>query len=302
MNLPGDRRVCPRRKPKDDDTVWLSGFYPPASPIWALPIAVESELTMTYEHTSTLPAPVMMDGELRIGDIALAETLGFATPVNIRKLIKRHADYLARFAVISTVEITSGVSGGRSGTEYFLTEEQASYIAMLSQTSKAAEGRINLILGFKAMKKELETRRAGATPDTALTTIADALAQLAQTMTAQNERIARLEERIGATVETVVSHRPSLAARVEKQGNLFGMADDPEVLAEFRPISAFLDLAPLVAKRRFLVAGRAAQSCAGWLMKHERGAFVRASRETGRLLFHPEGVEAWFAATGRSVA
>lgn len=297
MNLPGDRRVCPRRKPKDDDTVWLSGFYPPASPIWALPIAVESELTMTYEHTSTLPAPVMMDGELRIGDIALAETLGFMKPRNIRKLILRNMAYLEEIATCSTME---HVIRGNRTTEFFLTQEQASYIGMLSQTPQAAKGRIALIRAFKAMKDELEARRSGGSP--ALEALAQSLAQLAETMAAQNERIARLEERTAPTVETAAFHRPSLAARVEKQGNLFGMADDPEVLAEFRPISAFLDLASLAAKRRFLVAGRAAQSCASWLMKHERGAFVRASRETGRLLFHPDGVEAWFAATGRSAA
>lgn len=247
----------------------------------------------------------MMDGELRIGDIALAETLGFATPTNLRKLIRRHAEYLARFAIIASVDLIHD-GAGRPGTEFFLTEEQASYIAMLSQTSKAAEGRINLILGFKAMKKELEARRSD--DGSALDLLAQSLAQLAEAMTAQAARIARLEAGVISTMEKPPHerHSPALMRRVEKQSDLFELPDDPaglaRALSEFRPISAFLDLAPLAARRRFLVAGRAAQSCASWLMKHERGAFVRSSRETGRLLFHPDGVEAWFAATGRTAA
>ncbi|MEE8657681.1 hypothetical protein CGLAMM_01185 [Acetobacteraceae bacterium EV16G] len=240
-------------------------------------------------HDFTLPTPIMMDGELRINDLLLAEMLGFAQPLNVRKLIRRHAKYLAKIATISTVET---VTRGQHGTEFFLTEEQASYIGMLSQTPQAAEGRIALIKAFRKIKQEVQAHRFETTSATAaaLTKMTDLLATL-------TTRVEMLEGRKPA--RTGAATRPALAQRVKQQGTLFGLPEDAAMPEVFQPIAAYLDLTAIAPKRRFIIAGRAAQSCGNWLMKHRMSAFIRASHETGRLLFHPEGVEAWLAARSK---
>lgn len=231
----------------------------------------------------------MMDGELRINDLLLAEMLGFAQPVNVRKLIKRHAKYLSKFATISTVET---VTRGQHGTEFFLTEEQASYIGMLSQTPQAAEGRIALIKAFRKIKQEVQAHRFETTSATAaaLTKMTDLLATL-------TTRVEMLEGQKPA--RTRAATRPALAQGVKQQGTLFGLPEDAAMPEVFQPIAAYLDLTAIAPKRRFIIAGRAAQSCGNWLIKHRMSAFIRASHETGRLLFHPEGVEAWLAARSK---
>jgi len=88
--------------------------------------------------------------EPRIADLRLAETLGFAQPVNIRKLIRQHQEALGRFGeVISAAEKTSE-KGGRPGKGYWLNKRQALYLCTKSETERATEATIAMVEVFDA--------------------------------------------------------------------------------------------------------------------------------------------------------
>lgn len=76
------------------------------------------------------------DEEPRIRDIDLAVRLNYATPIDIRKLIRRMIGdgKISNVKVIATVAKTSG---GRPGSEYWLTEAQALKVAARSETEPA---------------------------------------------------------------------------------------------------------------------------------------------------------------------
>jgi len=76
------------------------------------------------------------DEEPRIRDLDLGERLGYANPIDIRKLIRRLEDEkkLKDLVVFATVAKTSG---GRPGREYWLTEAQALKVVAKSETSIA---------------------------------------------------------------------------------------------------------------------------------------------------------------------
>lgn len=86
-----------------------------------------------------------VNGEPRIKDLDLAERLEFADPAMVRKLIKRNEAKLLAFGVISTVEKTSGASGGRPATEFYLNQRQALFICMKSETEKAFDVQADII-------------------------------------------------------------------------------------------------------------------------------------------------------------
>jgi hypothetical protein len=47
--------------------------------------------------------PILIEGELRIRDIDLGTRLGFANPIDIRKLIRRHLPALEAIGTVATV-------------------------------------------------------------------------------------------------------------------------------------------------------------------------------------------------------
>lgn len=95
----------------------------------------------------------VLDAEPRVQDLRLADALQFEKPLNIRQLIKRNADELAKHGeVFCTVQKTSP-SGGRPGEEFWLNEPQSVLICMFSRTDKAAEVRAEIISVFMAWRR-----------------------------------------------------------------------------------------------------------------------------------------------------
>lgn len=100
------------------------------------------------------------DDEPRIRDIDLAERLGFDRPVNIRNTIKRTFSKHERPYCRSTVKSQPvGPKGGGTREfrvdEFWLTEEEALEIAVVSQTPKAKEIRRAIIRVFVAVRRGL---------------------------------------------------------------------------------------------------------------------------------------------------
>lgn len=93
------------------------------------------------------------EGEPRARDLDIAERLGFAEPIDIRKLIRRHACELQGHGVLATMAKTSGREGGRPSTEYWINEEQALLISIFSGARNAAAVRTMLIKVFVAWRR-----------------------------------------------------------------------------------------------------------------------------------------------------
>jgi hypothetical protein len=91
-----------------------------------------------------------IESEPRARDIDLAERLGFSRPRNIRRLIERHRSELEQFGTCSTVE---RVMRGNDVTEYWLNEEQALLMSILSNAPNAAAVRAMLIRVFVAYRR-----------------------------------------------------------------------------------------------------------------------------------------------------
>ena len=78
------------------------------------------------------------EGEIRIQDLRLGQALGFANPIDIRKLIRRNRSSLERHGeVFATVAKTPGRSGGRPVTIFYLNERQAYRLCMVSDAPNA---------------------------------------------------------------------------------------------------------------------------------------------------------------------
>lgn len=93
------------------------------------------------------------DGMPRALDLEIADRLGFDRPRDIRKLIERNKVELEAFGVCATVARTSGSEGGRPATEYWLNEEQALLVSILSKAPNAPAVRAMLIKVFVAWRR-----------------------------------------------------------------------------------------------------------------------------------------------------
>lgn len=91
-----------------------------------------------------------IDGDPRARDIDLAEKLGFSRQRDIRKLIERHKPEIEKFGTCATV---ARVIKGNPVTEYWLNEEQAILVSVLSEAPRAAEVRNMLIKVFVAWRR-----------------------------------------------------------------------------------------------------------------------------------------------------
>ena len=126
-----------------------------------------SSVTVREAARETSPITVadltLQDGEPRVHDLCLAEALGFAEPISIRKLIIRNLKEIVTLGPsghrVRMVTIGSGAK--RPVTEYYLNEAQALLICMFARTERAAEVRKQVIEVFM-------TWRRGETPQTPL--------------------------------------------------------------------------------------------------------------------------------------
>lgn len=112
--------------------------------------------TATATHTTTLIAPSMHEGELRILDTDLAKRLGFDRPRNIRNLIKRYGADLDKMGPRFTVE---RVINGGTATETYLNKKQAIFITAKSETAEATEITIEIIEKFDAYERGAITQQ-----------------------------------------------------------------------------------------------------------------------------------------------
>lgn len=100
--------------------------------------------------SQNLITPSMHEGELRILDIDLGKRLGFAKPVKIRELIKRHLPSLEQMGTVPTV---GTVKRGQGATEYYLNRKQAIFITAKSETAEATDITIEIIERFDAYER-----------------------------------------------------------------------------------------------------------------------------------------------------
>jgi hypothetical protein len=98
------------------------------------------------------------EGEPRIRDLDLAERLGFDRPRDIRKLIERHMPEINGLGICATVAQNHGGGRGRPSKEFYLNEEQALLVAVLSDAPQAPAVRAMLIRTFVTYRRgQLET-------------------------------------------------------------------------------------------------------------------------------------------------
>jgi len=115
---------------------------------------------MAEQTIPTLPVignlPIeRVDGEARILDTDLATRLGFANPIDISKLIRRHTAALAALGVLATVATTPNNNGlgGRPREAAYLNRKQAIFITAKSDTPDATNLTIEIIEKFDAYER-----------------------------------------------------------------------------------------------------------------------------------------------------
>jgi hypothetical protein len=105
------------------------------------------------------------EGEARVEDLRIAELLGYATPTEVRRVIRRHLDEIhthgvlpqsdrkniaARFSGQSDRKIARG--RGRPERIFMLNEAQAVLVTMFSRTERAAQVRQQIVQVFLAWR------------------------------------------------------------------------------------------------------------------------------------------------------
>ena len=106
------------------------------------------------KNNIVVPPIANVEGEPRIRDLDLAQSLGFERLVKIRELIVRHRKSLNKISILPTVGLFHN-GPGRPAIEYWLNEEQALFITAKSDTEYATALTIQLV-------KEFQAYRAGA--------------------------------------------------------------------------------------------------------------------------------------------
>lgn len=97
-----------------------------------------------------------IEEEPRCLDTDLAERLGMARARDIRKdIIVPNRTELEGFGVLraTPAKSTDPLGRGRPGTAYYLNEEQALLVCMLSKTTKAKQVRAEVIRVFSAWRR-----------------------------------------------------------------------------------------------------------------------------------------------------
>jgi prophage antirepressor-like protein len=88
--------------------------------------------------------------EPRVLDTDLAEALGMAAPRKVRDLIRESREELEGFGPLGAV---ASKSLGQHFTAYYLNEEQALLVCLLSRTERAKAVRAEVIRVFTAYRK-----------------------------------------------------------------------------------------------------------------------------------------------------
>jgi len=98
-----------------------------------------------------------IENEPRILDTDLAERLGMAQPLNIRQNIEKNRAELEGYGTVHAVRETfvSGNGAKKETTVFYLNEEQALLVCMLSRTEKAKAVRAEVIRVFTAYRHGL---------------------------------------------------------------------------------------------------------------------------------------------------
>lgn len=92
--------------------------------------------------------------EPRVLDTDLAEALGMAEPRFIRaNIIEPNRQELEAYGSLIAKNLNPGKRGGRPGREFYLNEEQALLVCLLSRTEKAKAVRAGVIKVFTAYRK-----------------------------------------------------------------------------------------------------------------------------------------------------
>lgn len=94
----------------------------------------------------------------RVRDIDLGQRLGLARPSDIRATIKSHIEILSGLGVLGRRPQTSGKLGGRPTVEYWLSKEQALYVASKSETEAGKRTLLMLVKAFSAFEHLLNER------------------------------------------------------------------------------------------------------------------------------------------------
>lgn len=121
--------------------------------------------------------------EPRIPDFVEAERLGYDQARDIRKLIKRNEEEIRRHgwleprATVARGRNQYGETGATASVDvYYLNEDQALLVAMLSRTEKAADVRYEIIQVYKAWRKGLSQKPADLAVSQSYALLSDKLA------------------------------------------------------------------------------------------------------------------------------
>jgi hypothetical protein len=145
------------------------------------------------------PVGIGSDHEPRIRDLDLAERLGYANPHDVRKLIRRMiaGGSLSDVAVFAT---TAKTSGGRPGSDFWLTEAQALKVAAKSET-EPADALLNEMIRVYMLA------RRGALPGSVT------MEQLLFVVSEQSKHLLVTVERLAGVVESALRRIDALEAR-----------------------------------------------------------------------------------------
>lgn len=110
----------------------------------AVPVSTTNSVITVSDLDTTI------SDEPRVLDLRLAEALGFTDRHMIRALIRRHMKTLRTLGEVVSRRKKPTAKGGRTGTEYWLNEEQALFITAKSDTERAALVTLDMVRVFKA--------------------------------------------------------------------------------------------------------------------------------------------------------
>lgn len=153
-------------------------------------IKMELDFAPVISADATLPAEIKIErvgSELRILDLDLGKRLGFARPIKIRDLIKRHQVSLEAMGTLPTV---GTVNRGQQATEFYLNCKQAIFITAKSETAEATDITIEIIERFDAYENGY--RPVAPVPQTREHQIASALILADEMIQEQKAQIAAL--------------------------------------------------------------------------------------------------------------
>lgn len=181
--------------------------------------AIERQFTVEGWTLGTLAED--SEHEPRIQDIELGERLGFDRPLAIRDLIKRivRTENPSGFTVVRTVRMTQMPTGAARKTtahEFWLTEEEALYVAARSETPKARAITREMIRVFMLARRGLLPQQANdslaraclaqiAEVNRSLAQVTVTLANLSTALVANTQRIEALEARSSASTQGRIS-------------------------------------------------------------------------------------------------